>query len=114
MPVTEVRESGVEVLDTDVELAEGAEGAHFRTEEEVEIQVGESAGHPVTVTAQHFVAASIDQEADEMTAMMTGQERINESSVFVSNEEAEVGGGFIQVDEGDLEDAIETFEDEHL
>lgn len=114
--VTETRDSGVELLDADVELAEGVEGTLFRTEDEVEIQVGESAGHPVTVTAQHFIAASIDQELDEDDPMraMTGETEINESSVFVSNEDGEPGAGVLQVDEGDVEDALTEFEDSHL
>ena len=116
MPVTEVRDSGVEILDTEVEFAEDVEGILFRTEEPVEIQVGESAGHPVTTTAQHFAAASIDKELDDDSpqAMMTGQTEINESSVFISNEDGEVGGGFIQVDEGTIEEAIDAFEDDYL
>lgn len=115
MPVTETRDSGVEVLDTEVDdMSEDAEGVVFRTEEPVEIQVGESAGNPVTVTTQYFVAASIDMETDEITEMMTGQEYVNESSVFISNEDGEVGGGFIQVDEGEIEDAIEQFEEDYL
>lgn len=114
MPVTETRDSGIEVLDTDVDLSEDADGVVFRTEEPVEIQVGESAGHPVYVTASHFVAASVDTELDEQTQMITGQERVDESSVFVSNEDGELGGGFLKVDGGDVEDAIEAFEDDHL
>lgn len=115
MPVTESRESGVELLDTEVEEAsEDADFVHFQTDEEVEIEVGESAGNPVYVQTRYFVAASIDTEADEITQQMTGQERINESSVFISNEDGEIGGGFVKVEEGDLDDAIEQFEDEKL
>lgn len=113
--VTAVRDSGVELVDTDVEDAsEDAETQHFRTEEEVTVQVGETVGNPIIVRAKYFVAASIDQEADEVTQMMTGEEHINESSVFVSNEEGEIGGGFIQVDGGDVEDAIGRFEEDYL
>lgn len=113
--VTANRDSGVEVLDTEIEeISEDAEAVVFRTEEEVEVQVGESAGNPVVVQSDHFIAASIETETDEVTQMMTGQEEINESSVFISNEEGVVGGGFIQVDEGEIEDAIEQFEDDYL
>jgi hypothetical protein len=113
--VTETRESGIEILDIEPEeLSEDAEAVVFRTEEETEVQVAESAGNPVVVNAQYFIAASIETETDEMTEMMTGQETINESSVFISNEEGEVGGGFIQVDEGEIEDALDRFEDDYL
>lgn len=116
MPVTEVRESGVEILDTEVEFAEEADGVLIRTEEAVEIQVGESAGHPITTTVQHFAVASIEKEFEEdsMEAMMSGETEVDESAVFISNEEGEVGSGFVQVDGGDIDDAIERFESEHL
>lgn len=113
--VTTVRESGIELLDTDVEkAAEDAETTLFRTENEVEVQVGESAGNPVVVYSRYFIAASIETETDEATEMMTGQEYIDESSVFISNEDGELGGGFVRVEGGEIEDALTEFEDEHL
>lgn len=115
MPVTETRDSGVEILDVEPEeMSEDAEAVVFRTDEPVEVQVGQSAGNPVVVNAQYFVAASIESETDEVTEMMTGQEYIDESSVFISNEDGEVGGGFIQVDEGDIDEALDAFEDDYL
>lgn len=113
--VTEVRESGVELLDTELdETHEDAEAVHVRAEDSVQIQVGESAGNPVLVEAQYFIVASVEGETDEITEMMTGETEIDEASVFISNEEGEVGGGFIQIEEGDIDDALTELEAEHL
>lgn len=114
--VIDERDSGIEVLDTEIdEIQEDAKAHLFRTPEPVTVQVGLSAGNPVTVTTDYFIAASIEMEADEQTRMMTGEEVIDESSVFISNEGGEVGGGIIQVEDGgDLEDAFKQFETEHL
>lgn len=114
--VTAVRDSGVEMLDTEVdEMDDDAEVQHVRAESPTDIKVGESAGNDVLVEAQYFVAASIEKDIDdEVTKQMTGEDHVDEASVFVSNEEGEVGGGFIQVDGGNLDDAITELEDDYL
>jgi hypothetical protein len=117
MPVTETRASGLELLDTDVdEMDEDVDFTHFRTDEPIEIQVGQSAGNPVRVETQHFVAASVEQETDEMTQMMTGKDYIDESTVFISNEDGDVGAGLedTKVDGGDTEDTLDAFEEKFL
>lgn len=110
------KRDGIEYLDSDVEeLDEEADAVHFKTDEAVKLAVDETVGNDVYVEAEYFIAASIDKEIeDEMQQMMAGAERVNESSVFISNEDGELGGGFIRVDEGDLEDAVGEFENEHL
>lgn len=112
---TAVQSNEVEILDVEIEDMSGdAEAVLVQTDEEVEVEVGVSAGNSVTVSSDHFIAASINTETDEATAMMTGEESVNESSVFISNEEGEVGGGFLRVDEGDIQDAIDDFEEDYL
>lgn len=120
-PVTETRESGIEIVDIEPEFGEDVpedalpdDVTVFRTEDEQTIVVSETAGHEVTVTAQYFVAAAVDREADEMTQALTGEEREEYAMVHISNENGYVGGAFIQEDGGDVEAAIESFEDEHL
>lgn len=134
MPVTETRDSGVEILDVDpADLEEGVEGSVFRTDDDVEITVGETVqGRSITTTADHFVAASVDteMEIDQLTAQMQGlspeddeieeQEdgtllrNIDESSVFIGSDEGEIGYGLLTVEGGEIEDAIEDFEDQYL
>lgn len=130
------RASGIEILDMEVdeELQEGTEATVFRTDGPTRVQIGESAGNPLYVEAEYFVALSIDgtQSVDPMTAMMQGIEpeddevvaqdeetgeleiEVDEASIFVSNEDAEVGGGVVQLEGGDIEDALEEFEAKHL
>lgn len=120
--VTEVRDdSGIEILNSEPEFGEEIpeeqlpeDTAVFRTEEDVEIVVDETAGHDVTITAQHFVAAAVDREADEMTQALTGEDRENYSMVHISNEDGEVGGAFLKEDGGDVEDALAAFESDYL
>lgn len=125
--VTEVRESGLKMLDQGVEgLEEDAEGVLFKADEELTIQVGESAGNPLLVKAQYFAAVSVDgeREVDPLQAAMMGVEpeedggpptvELDEASVFVANEEGTVGGGIIREDGAGIEEAIEKFEEEHL
>lgn len=116
MPVTETRESGIEILDTEVEnISEDAEDhTLFRVEEPIEVQVSESAGNPVYVRADHFVVISVDMEAPEEMQMMTGEEWVDEVTFFISNEDGEIGGGFGTIEEVDLEEALEQFEEDYL
>lgn len=107
----EIRESGVQVLDTEVEEAEeDTEAVVVRTEEPVTIEV--DSVH--SIVSQHFVVMSIETENDEITQMLTGQEEIDEAGVFFSNEDGEVGTGFVQIEGGNIEDALNEFEEEHL
>lgn len=119
--VLETRESGIEIVDIDPDFGEEVpeedepeETVVFRTPSVETIQVAETAGHAVTVDAQHFIAAAIDREADEMTQALTGEEREQRAMVHVSNEDGVVGGAFVQVDSGEAEDAIDAFEDDYL
>lgn len=133
--VTEVRESGVEILaeEIDGELQEEADGALFRTEEPVTITVGQIAGNDVEVTSEYFIAASaegerevspmeammgnIDPEDDDVTETEEGLlVEYDESSVFISNEDGafDENGGLLRVEGGDIDDAVSQFEDDHL
>jgi len=105
----------VEKLDTVVDyFKDSVESQHFRTDEPIEIQVAQAAGNPVYTETVFFVAASVDEALEETNQMLAGEEHVNESSVFISNEDGEVGGGFMKIDGGDIEDAIEQFESEYL
>lgn len=133
--VTEVRDSGIEILSTDVQdTTDAATAQHFRTEDEVEIPIGESAGNEMFVRSEYFVAISIDGavEMNPMQAMTQGIEvdedavvendegeqvvevDVNEASVFVSNEDGEVGGGVHQEDGGTLDGVLDNFEENYL
>lgn len=100
---------------TEVEaMAEDVEYKHFVTTQPVTIKLGETAGHDVVTESSHFVVASLDVELDELTKATTGQERANESSVFISNEDGELGAGLFRVEEGDIDEALERFEEKYL
>lgn len=121
----------IERTDITVEEVEGAEDVdeytHLRTSEPVQVQIGESAGNPILVEAQHFVAASVEgvdeYEVNPLEAAMSDGEyeagevvtqEFDEASVFVSNEDGDLGGGVVQVDGGSMQDAIDEFVEEHL
>lgn len=131
--VTESRDSGVELLDTETEkFDDEVDAQHFRTDEPVTVVVGQSVGNDVTVETDYFVVASIEgtKELSGMEASMAGLDpedesvtetddgmlevEMDEASVFISNEDADVGGGFIQVEDADIDDAIAAFEDDYL
>lgn len=133
MPVTERRESGIEILDDDADTKEGVESEVFQTEEDVQIVFGETTqGRPIAGTADRFVAASVDTEIniDQTSAQMHGisvedegvvenedgtlTRTVNESSVFIASDEGEVGYGLLTVEEGEIEDAILAFEEQYL
>lgn len=101
---------------TDVEaMAEDVEYKHFVTTQPIEIKLGETAGHDVVTETSHFVVASLETETDELTQAMTGApEELNESSVFISNEDGELGAGLFRIEDGDLDDALEQFEEDYL
>lgn len=113
-------------LDTDLEEAdeEGVEMQHFSVGDEIEVSLGDTAGHEVTVSAEHFIAAAIDVETEEMEQALGAPERNNAGHVLVSNEDGELGAVVTEVvgaesydeDEGvvTIEDAIDTFTDENL
>jgi hypothetical protein len=113
-------DSGIELLTTDLSamMDEGVEAAqHFRTDEPITIELGETAGHQVTVEAQHFIAAAVDREPDTQEIMMGMAEEgdtITEASVFISNDEAELGGGLERIEGGDLDDGFRAFETNYL
>lgn len=134
--VTETRESGIEFLDTDIDLAETAEGRHFRTEEPVTIVVGDLVGHNVTVESEYFVVASAegDRELGPMETMQLSEEDIeedddiyegddgelrmefNEASVLISNADGDLTNDGVpaRVEGGDEEDALDEFEEQYL
>lgn len=122
---------------TDVEpndVNDDAEALHFETDEETAIAIGESAGNQMYVEAKQFVAMSVDgtQEVGPMEAMQAGitpdddrvvgqneeegvlEIEVDEASIFVSNDEGEVGGGVKTVEGADIDTAIEQFADEDL
>jgi hypothetical protein len=121
--VTTVRDSGIEILDAGIEDLEAefndemvGDVVFFRTEEPVLLEIGESVGNPMYVEAQYFIAASVEGEVeDEIQQMMTGEDYVEETSIFVSNEDGEMGGGVLRLDDtADTDAAIEEFEEEHF
>lgn len=106
---------GIEQLDTDIEDAhEEAEAIHLQHETPVEIEIGNVVGNTVYTETEYFVVMSVTAEADEVQEMMTGESYIDESSVFISNADGDVGGGIIQIDDGNLQDAVDEFAGEEL
>lgn len=103
--------TGTEVED----MRDGVEYKHFTTTRPLTIELGETAGHPVTVEVEHFVVASLEMEnPDEVSVAMGAPEFVDESSVFISNEDGELGTGLFVIEEGDMDDAIERFEEKYL
>lgn len=116
-------------LDTDVseslteEVQDDAETLLFKTDEPVEIQIGDSVGNPIVTRAEYFAVISIDTEVpmNPMQAAMEGVEdpedatvEVDETTVHVANEDAEIGGGVFTIEGGTVDEAVEQFSDEHL
>lgn len=107
---------GISFTGTSVEsMVEDVEYKHFKTTQPVEIPLGETAGNEVSTTAEYFVVASLDMANDDEVAVAMGApEYLDESTVFISNEEGEVGAGLFVIEEGDMDDAIDRFEEKYL
>jgi len=126
--VAKTRESGVELLDTDVDLSdnEGNEPEdepevvqHFRTDKPTTINLGKTAGHPIDIVVSHFIAIEQDEEAPEMMQEMMGVDRVERALVVISNEDGEMGAMIEEIDgQGDVEPTLENvlsrFEDNHV
>lgn len=125
----------MELLDTEVEnTTDAATAQHFTTDEPVEIPIGESVGNEMFVRSEYFVAMSVDGavKMNPIEAMQEGVEvdeeavsededgnpyvevEVDESSVFVSNEDGDVGGGVLTMDGGDVESVLDEFAAEYL
>lgn len=106
----------------------------FETEKPVEVQLGEAAeGVTAYASATHFVAVRIHSVKPEnpMAQLALQQGEVDEedleemettddiaTAVFLADEEFEdepkVGAGVCEVEDGDVEDAIDKFVDENL
>lgn len=131
-----LEDDGITIIEKDIEeMQEDVDYCFFETDEPVELGLGETAGHPVTTEAQHFIVAEIDVETDEMQQAMGAPSRVQEASVFISNEDGEVGAGLediqirgefeeVETEDGETEvevteratkeDAIERFVETYL
>lgn len=104
-------------LDTDVTNAlddAGVEDAQlFKTDYAVKVVFGYlNNGNPVSAQCQHFAALSIDREANDYEQEQFGDERINFSSVLLAGKDGEAEQEqLINVDGGDVADAIAAFEE---
>lgn len=112
---------------TDDEVPTSGEDADvqpFIVDEPADIVHSDGVGHDATIwQVEHFIAMSVedtitpsdDDIPDELKEAMTTE--IDESAVFISNDEWAVGMGVIRLDGGTLTDALEQFveqlDDEH-
>lgn len=100
---------------TEVEaFVEDVEYKHFVTTQPIEIELGETAGHPVTTETSHFAVARLVTETDELEQAMGAPETLDEVSVFISNEDGELGAGLFRIEEGSIDDALDKFEADYL
>lgn len=113
---------GITLVTTDIEnLTEQTDGVLFESDEVLHVQVGETAGNPCYTDVDQFVALKTEYELDEqqaqLMAMQTGQEpdeidrEVEEASVFISNEDGEIGAGLIREKDGEVNDVIQQFVD---
>ncbi|UBF23196.1 hypothetical protein M1M34_gp045 [Haloarcula tailed virus 2] len=113
--VTEVRESGIEIVE-ELEGGDGERLYHARLPERMDITVGESAGHSMVVTnVEYIMLVEADFEANEMEQAMLGVEHVKETVIAVSNPDAEAGIAIL-VDEEDanIDALLEEFEESEL
>jgi hypothetical protein len=116
--VTEYRESGIEVLAGEPALAEQfpegiTETTLFRLPTVLAVDAGDVVGNPVTVEAQYFVAADIDDDdPDEVHQQMLDVDEVHEAALYVSNADGEEGPIIWQQQGADAEDVFEHFETE--
>lgn len=111
----DVTDAGIEM----VREVEGGEGEFIllgKLSEPRDIQVGETVGSPLVVKdVEYLLFVEADFETDEMQAAMTGKDRITESIVAVSNENAEAGiAVMVDEDVADIDELIVRFESEEL
>lgn len=121
--VTETRESGLEILEQDVEPTVPEEDVErtelVRLPDETTFSLGEAAGNPITVSTQYLIVESVHMQFDEdsMEAQMLGVEEVDAAGGYITNEDGELGEeplGVVSVEEGGFEDLIEKIEEEHL
>lgn len=139
--VTEVRDSGVELIDGEIEGLgeEVSEQAIARLPEPTDISVDDTLGHDIQIRGVEFLGvASIDgtqtlapmeaammgidpeniEDADEVVGVdeETGEVEIevDEAATFVVTEDGEMGVGVTQKTETSFEKILSEFETNHL
>lgn len=96
-----VERVGRDIPDVDEEAAD--DWVLIRTSEPVEVQLGRSAGNPVTVEAEYFAVISVDTEIRGRDAIMAGEQAPDPADV----DEIE-GDTYDEVDEEDIATLLDS------
>lgn len=135
--VTEVRESGIEIVDGDIEgMSEDVdETVLARLPSATDLTVDESLGNDIQVRGVEFIGVAsingtqtvepmqaammgLNEESDEVVSVdeETGEMEVevDEAALFIANEDGETGIGLTQATDAGVEDVLSDFEEEHL
>jgi hypothetical protein len=112
----------VTLITTEIDdTTDGTDGVLFQTDGPITVEVGQSAGNRCWAEVEYFIALETEYELDEMQqnimAMQQGVEpeeidsEVEEASVFISNEDGDIGAGLIREEGGTANGVLAEFAD---